>query len=60
MYLLFAFDTYYPAGGWHDYKGLFDTLQEAKEAGLRCGIDIFQIVSLEKLELVYLERTRRL
>jgi len=30
-YLLFAFDEYYPNGGWNDLKGSFSTIEEAKE-----------------------------
>jgi len=30
-YLLFAGDQYYPAGGWHDFQGSFDSVAEAKE-----------------------------
>jgi hypothetical protein len=29
MYLLFAGDTYYPCGGWNDYRGSFATEEEA-------------------------------
>jgi len=29
-YLLFAGDTYYPAGGWNDLKGDYTNLEEAK------------------------------
>lgn len=29
-YLLFAGSTYYPAGGWHDFRGDFDSIEEAK------------------------------
>jgi hypothetical protein len=28
-FLLFAGSTYYPAGGWKDFKGRFGTLEEA-------------------------------
>ncbi len=31
MYLLFAFETYYPSGGWGDFKGKFDTIDQAIE-----------------------------
>lgn len=30
-YLLFCFDGYYPVGGWNDFRGSYDTLQEAVE-----------------------------
>jgi len=29
-YLLFAGDSYYPHGGWSDFKGSFDALEESK------------------------------
>ena len=29
-YLLFYGEAYYPIGGWNDYKGSFDTIEEAK------------------------------
>ena len=28
-YLLFYGDAYYPSGGWDDFKGYFDTVEEA-------------------------------
>jgi hypothetical protein len=28
-YLLFAYPRFCPVGGWHDYKGSFDTIDEA-------------------------------
>ena len=31
-YLLFCGDTYYPLGGWEDFKGSFDTLEDARAA----------------------------
>lgn len=32
-YLLFAFASHYPGGGWHDYRGDFDTKDEAVRQG---------------------------
>lgn len=32
MFLLFAGYQYYPAGGWADYSGSYQTLEEAKAA----------------------------
>ncbi len=35
-YLLFAGDSYYPEGGWFDFKGDFDTVVDAiKSIALR-------------------------
>ena len=34
-FLLFTHDTYYPGGGWHDFKGDFDTKEEAEELGAK-------------------------
>lgn len=31
MFALFSFDSYYPNGGWHDFKGFFDSKEEAIE-----------------------------
>lgn len=30
-FLLFAFDTYYPSGGWSDFVGAFDTIEAVDE-----------------------------
>ncbi len=32
-YALFAGETYYPGGGYHDFVGAFDTLEEAIDKG---------------------------
>jgi len=29
-YLAFAGETYYPGGGWEDYIGTYDTIEEAR------------------------------
>lgn len=29
-YVVFAGEHYYPSGGWGDYRGSFDTLEEAQ------------------------------
>ncbi len=43
-YLLFAGDTYYPLGGWRDYKSDHYTLEDALEAAASCGCDWWQVV----------------
>ena len=30
-YILFAYTDYYPLGGWNDYKGLFNSVEDAKD-----------------------------
>ena len=35
MYLLFAGSQYYPFGGFFDFQGAYDTVEEAVEAGAR-------------------------
>lgn len=32
-FVLFASDDYYPAGGWDDFRGSYDTADEARAAG---------------------------
>jgi hypothetical protein len=47
-FLLFAGDVYYPSGGWDDFQGSFDTVDEAK-AYLKAqnhNHDWWQIVNL--------------
>ena len=29
-YLVFAYDNYYPSGGWNDFRRAFDSLDEAR------------------------------
>lgn len=38
-FLVFAFDTYYPDGGWNDFQSSWDSLDEARaaSAGTREG-----------------------
>jgi hypothetical protein len=31
-FLVFAYDAYYPSGGWSDFQSAHDTLDEAKAA----------------------------
>ena len=31
MFLLFAGDNYYPAGGWRDFQGAFMSIEAAEE-----------------------------
>ena len=43
-YLLFCFDQEYPSGGWNDFRGSYDTAEEASsnathdcQVPMRCG-----------------------
>lgn len=60
-FLLFAGDTYYPSGGWQDFKKSFDTVLEAvktaagntKDTDLKGGTwDWWQVVDLETGKMV--------
>ena len=51
--MLFAGDYYYPAGGWRDFRGSFETIVEAREAALKVesitwerNVDWWHIVDL--------------
>ena len=50
---MFTGDTYYPSGGWRDFKGSFDLVEEAEEEVRRMrndkelGFDWFQIVDVQ-------------
>jgi hypothetical protein len=48
-YLLFCFDGYYPSGGWGDFVGTFDTIEEALKNRDR---DHYQVVDTETMKVV--------
>lgn len=50
-YLVFAFDSYYPAGGWNDFRGSYETPEEAVEAAENAGRDYWQVVDAETGEV---------
>jgi hypothetical protein len=53
-YALFAYDTYYPRGGWNDSKGVFDTLDHAKAIGDALDThDYYHVVDLMTGTVVY-------
>ncbi len=51
-YLLFSGDEYYPRGGWDDFQGEYDTLEEAKIIVERQGDDWYHIIDLTTKETV--------
>lgn len=57
-FLVFAGDTYYPMGGWSDFKGSFDSIDAAKDmllsdAAQRRGFDWVEIVDTDTEEIVW-------
>lgn len=44
MYLVFAYDQYYPSGGWNDYRGSFNTKHEAMSYLIGLGPDAWHII----------------
>lgn len=51
-YLLFSMLGYYPSGGWDDFRGDFETLDEAIEAAAKCTFDFYHIVDTDDKEIV--------
>ena len=51
-YYLFGGDTYYPLGGWEDFKGAFPTEADCIEVAAEWGYDWWQIVSVEKMTII--------
>lgn len=51
-YLLFTGLTYYPLGGWHDWDGDFDTIEDAKIYISSRRVDWWDIVDTETKEVV--------
>lgn len=43
-YLLFAGESYYPFGGWEDFRDSFDSITEATEAAGKLGSDWWHVV----------------
>lgn len=39
-YLVFAFDSYYPAGGWDDFRGMFDEEAGARARAYECVMGV--------------------
>ena len=62
-YLLFSGYYYYPEGGWEDFRGSFDTIEEAmyfllEKKGTGDGYwykDWFQVVDLHEEKEVYID-----
>lgn len=57
-FLLFANARWYPAGGWRDFRGSFDTLSETEEALVKLQaekdyMDWYQIVDTATEEIIY-------
>jgi hypothetical protein len=48
-YLLFMYDDYYPGGGWHDFRGSFDTPEEAMAEALKTSSDNADLIDRETL-----------
>lgn len=51
-YLIFAFHTYYPAGGWNDYAGVAESIDAAKQIIRTFDRSSYQIVDAETHEVV--------
>lgn len=49
MYILFHGDYYYPDGGYRDFGGVFDTLEEAQAAANRSPEHWYHIVHDHKI-----------
>ncbi len=49
-YLVFAFNNYYPKGGWEDFQDSFDDLSSAHTFAFRLGSEWcnVQVVDLEE------------
>lgn len=59
-YLLFSGEDYYPNGGWYDYQGIFDTIQEAKNGHTQGWAHIVDtetncVVSVLRKEYTYMK-----
>ena len=51
-FAVFAFDQYYPGGGWGDFVGVRTTLEEARALAREQRTDCTEIVDLDSYEVV--------
>ena len=51
-FMLFGHDSYYPSGGWNDFEGDFDTIEEAQAHidGQKCKRDAYDLINSETKE----------
>jgi hypothetical protein len=52
-YALFAGETYYPAGGWSDFIGSFDSFSAADEVAQKENRDWSHVIDLDTGEWLY-------
>ena len=46
-FMVFAYDQYYPSGGWSDFRESFETLAEAKAFSAELRYDFTEIIDLD-------------
>jgi hypothetical protein len=52
-YILFMFDNrYYPEGGWEDFRGSYETLEEARNVWYQLRADNYQIVDSKTMKMI--------
>ena len=47
QFLVFAYNGYYPSGGWNDFQDSFDSLEAAAESLTMSDADFANIVDLQ-------------
>ena len=52
MYYVFSGEHYYPAGGWGDFIGEAETLDDALALAAKFQGDWYEVVSVETLSIV--------
>ena len=53
QFLVFAMDTCYPCGGWYDFVGAYDTLDEACQALRATSWDFGHVVNTKTMTISY-------
>lgn len=51
-FLLFVFDSYYPAGGWNDFAGSFDSQYDALKHVTTLRFDHYQIIDSTDAKII--------
>lgn len=54
-YLIFAYDQYYPTGGWNDFKEEVFIIEEARMKAMKLALshDSVQVIDLATLKEIY-------
>lgn len=51
-YILFSGEDYYPLGGWKDFVGVYETIDEATKAGESLSNNWWEVVDIQAMQVI--------